>query len=499
MQTLFKPACKLPSAPATNAQRLGLGANWVVSSLLTLAALVAFSALAARPAHATLPVESWTTTSGAKVLLMRADALPILDIRIDLPAGSRAEPKGQEGLAGVVANLLGRGAEGLSETQIADAFADTGAVFSSGAGSDSAHVQLRTLATQPERDQALALFATVLHKPVFAPEVFAREQARTVAGLKEALTKPNVLADRAFAQALYPQHPYGRVATEASLANISLASVQRFYAERYVGNHAVVSMVGNIDRAQAQALAERLTAPLPSKALETAPYGALGAEALQAQMAFATTAATTPATSVGSGNVGSTGTAAPLRIAHPALQSHILMGLPALRRGDPNFFDLLVANHVLGGGGFVSRLMEEIREKRGLAYSVYSYFAPSGDAGPFQAGLQTKNEQAEEATQLLRQTLLRFLAEGPTAAELRAAQQNLVGSFPLRIDSNAELLGNLSMMGVYGLPADYLDTWPAQVAKVTPQSAKAAFASVVKPSALVTVVVGGGVQAQPKP
>ena len=180
-----------------------------------------------------------------------------------------------------------------------------------------------------------------------------------------------------------------------------------------------------------------------------------------------------------------------IQIDHPAAQSHILMGLPAMRRGAPDYFDLLVANHVLGGGGFVSRLMDEIREKRGLAYSAYSYFMPSGDAGPFQAGVQTKKESTAEAVSIMRKTILEFIEKGPTQAELNAAKQNLIGGFPLRIDSNGKLLSNISMMGLHNMPLDYLDTWTAEVNKVTVQSARTAFAKHVNPEKLVTVVVGG--------
>ncbi|HWS74444.1 MAG TPA: insulinase family protein, partial [Quisquiliibacterium sp.] len=146
----------------------------------------------------------------------------------------------------------------------------------------------------------------------------------------------------------------------------------------------------------------------------------------------------------------------------------------------------------LGGGGFVSRLYDEVREKRGLAYSVYSYFAPSLQRGPFTIGLQTKKEQTELALQVVRETLARFLSEGPTEAELAAAKANLVGGFPLRIDSNMKILDNLSTIGWYRLPLDWLERWPQRVEAVTPQQVREAFARHVRPEALATVVVGAG-------
>ena len=165
--------------------------------------------------------------------------------------------------------------------------------------------------------------------------------------------------------------------------------------------------------------------------------------------------------------------------------------LPALKRGDPDFFPLVVGNYTLGGGGFVSRLMKEVRDKRGLAYSVSSYFMPLAYLGPFQLGMQTKKAQAKEALTVSRQVLAEFLANGPTDTELQAAKQNLIGSFPLRLDSNRKLLDNVALIGFYRLPLDYLDTYQANIEKVTLDEIKAAFSRRLPTAHLVTVVVAG--------
>jgi len=150
-----------------------------------------------------------------------------------------------------------------------------------------------------------------------------------------------------------------------------------------------------------------------------------------------------------------------------------------------------VGNYILGGGGFVSRLTEEVREKRGLSYSVYSYFAPGLHAGAFTIGLQTRPDQAAQAVQVAREVLRRFVTDGPTPAELQAAKDNLVGGFALRIDSNRKLLDNVANIAAHNLPLDYLDTWTQQVAKVTVADIRAAFARKLQPERMVTVVVGG--------
>jgi zinc protease len=259
---------------------------------------------------------------------------------------------------------------------------------------------------------------------------------------------------------LYPDHAYGRSATPESIEAISRDALERFHREHYGAGGASLAIVGDLGRNEAEALAQKLTAKLPASG-SPPPIAAPGLPAGGEQ-----------------------------RIAHPAAQAHVLIGLPAVRRGDPDFFALQVGNYTLGGGGFVSRLMREVREKRGFAYSVYSAFIPLAQPGPFQIGLQTRKEQAGEAVRVAREVLARFLDEGPDEAELLAARQYLRGSFPLRFDSNRKLLDNVAAIGFYGLPLDYLDTYIDQIDKLTAAEVRAAFARHVGPENLVTVVVG---------
>jgi zinc protease len=227
-----------------------------------------------------------------------------------------------------------------------------------------------------------------------------------------------------------------------------------------VANHAVVAMIGDVSRDEADAIARELTArlpqgqPLPELPATPAPH--------QAEQ----------------------------WLPHPASQAHVRIGAPALERGDPDFFALTVGNYVLGGGGFVSRLTHEVREKRGLAYSVYSYFNPLAQPGPFTIGLQTKKDQTEEALKIVRNTLDAFLRDGPTEAEVAAAKDNLIGGFPLRIDSNRKILDNIAVIGFYRLPLDYLDTWTDKIKKVSLADIRAAFRRKLDAGKLATVVVG---------
>ena len=406
-------------------------------------------------------IQHWVAPSGARVFFVENHALPILDVQVDFAAGTAYDPVGRTGLASMTRGLLELGVDGMDETQIASRMADLGALLSGGADMDRASVSLRTLSAADKRIPALDLLRAVLVSPQFPAAAFEREKARTVAALKEAMTRPEALAGKAFWSAMYPGHAYGQQSTPESVANIVRDDIPTFYRTHYTAARATLAIVGDLSRSEAEALAQQLTTDLPSGA---------GAAPL-----------TDPLLPV----------AVEQRIAHPAAQAHVLIGLPAIRRGDPDIFPLLVGNYSLGGGGFVSRLMKEVRDKRGLAYSVYSYFHPMALPGPFQIGLQTKKAQANDALKLTRGILTGFLAEGPSESELQAAKQNLVGSFPLRLDSNRKILENVAVIGFYGMPLDYLDTYAENIEKVTVADIRAAFSRHVKPGHLVTVVVAG--------
>jgi zinc protease len=409
-------------------------------------------------------IEHWTAPSGARVFFIESRVVPIVDVQIDFAAGGAyvpEAPEGKAGVAGLTRSLMEMGAGELDEEQIAERLADSAAMLGGGADQDRASVSLRTLSSPREREAALALMQLVLQKPTFPAAALEREKARVIAGIREADTRPGSIAAKRFAAALYPAHPYGRVPTAESVEKIVRDDLVAFYRANYGARRAVVSIIGDLSRGEAEAIAQRLTADLP----EAPGKVSLPEAALPARDT--------------------------VRVEHPAQQAHIRMGLPTLRRGDPDTFPLLVGNYVLGGGGFVSRLMKEVREKRGYAYSVYSYFQPQRERGPFQIGLQTKREQAQDALKVVEQVLNGFLADGPGEEELKAAKRNLAGGFPLRIDSNRKLLEYLSVIGFYGLPTTYLDDFPRKVEAVTAADIRAAFRKHVRPEHMVTVIVAG--------
>jgi zinc protease len=429
------------------------------------AALAVAALVAAAPAWASPQIQHWTTPGGARVYFVESRGLPIVDVSVDFPAGSSRDTAERSGVAALAQGLLTLGAGGLTENDISERLADVGAQLGGRFDADRAGLTLRTLSSEREREQAFELLAKVLQQPAFSADVLEREKARVIAGIREADTKPDTIASRTMARLLYGSHPYAlRGSGEAdTVPRITRDDLLAFYRENYRRGAAVVSIIGDLDRAQAEALAERLTRGLPE-----------GRRALEL-----------PAVPEASGRTE--------RVSHPATQSHILLGHPGITRGDPDHYALLVGNYILGGGGFVSRLTAEVREKRGYAYSVYSYFQPLEGKGPFEIGLQTRNDQADEALAVVRETLERFVAEGPTDEELARAKQNIIGGFPLRLDSNRKILDYLALIGFYGLPLTYIDDFLKNVETVSAADVRDAFRRHVDPARMVTVMVGGAV------
>ena len=290
-----------------------------------------------------------------------------------------------------------------------------------------------------------------------------------MAGLFLTASKPFktvILSARAkttFMSALYQSHPYAKPSegTESTIKAIKRDDIISFYKKYYNAKNAMIAIVGAIDRSDAKIIAEDITSVIQDgKKAGKLPT----VENLEdGQNIF---------------------------IEYPSAQTHILVGQPGVKRGDSDYFPLYVGNHILGGGGMVSRLFSEIREKRGLSYSAYSYFSPMLFKGPFIAGLQTKTEQADEATSVLLDNIRNYVEKGPTEEELIAAKKNITGGYPLRIDSNSKILNYVVVIGYYKLPFDYLETFNSNVDAVTVDSIKDSFKRRFIPDKLVLVKVG---------
>lgn len=434
--------------------------------VLTAAWLTAWAVVA----QAALPIEHWTRPDGAKVYLVRTDALPMIDLQIDVDAGSRRDPAGQAGLAQATALMVGKGVAAssagpaLDENAVTEAWADLGAQFGVQAGTDRLSVQLRSLVQSDLLDAAVGLAARQLAAPAMDPGVWARERQRLEAAWREAQTRPDTWATRRFAEAVYRDHPYGREARPETWARMDTGAMLQFYRRHAATCHARVTLVGQTDRAAADRMIDRLLAgwvPHGCPALAPVPEVTAPTAAQDIRLPFA------------------------------AAQAHILVGQRGIARDDPDFLPLTVGNHILGGGGFTSRLMQELREKRGLTYGAYSYFSPGRHAGAFTASVQTRPDQARQTVDLLRAELNRFIQDGPTEQELEEAKASLINGFALRLDSNRKLLDNVAALAWNGLPLDYLDRWPDLVRAIRRDDVMRAFARVLDPKHWTTVVVGG--------
>ncbi len=419
--------------------------------------------LAAASLQASPQIEHWQTSNGARVYFVAAPELAMVDIEVVFDAGS-ARDGDLSGTALLTNAMLNEGAAGLDTNQIAAEFENVGAQFSNSSERDMSVLSLRSLTADFALKPALTIFHKVLTQPDFPSAPFERMQKQMLIGLQAEKQSPGAIASRAFYTNIYGKHPYANMPAgdESSVNKLNIATLKAFYQQYYVAKNAVIILVGALNSQQAKELAENLLAGLPDG--EAAP-------ALP-EVASLTTAKT-------------------VNIEHPSSQTHITMGQPGINRHDPDYFALYVGNHILGGSGLVSLLSNEVREKRGLSYSVYSYFRPMHQLGPYQFGLQTRNNQAKEALEVMQNTLTDFINKGPTEAELTAAKQNITGGFALRVDSNSKIADYTAMIGFYGLPLDYLDTFNAKVNAISIKQIKEAFSRRIHADKMVTILVGG--------
>jgi zinc protease len=412
--------------------------------------------------NATPEIQTWQTTNGAKVLFIPATEIPMLDVRIVFDAGS-ARDAGSSGLAALTNGLLAEGAAGKTAKQIAEIFESVGAQINYDAASDMALVGVRSLTEPRYLSAAIDGLKKVLTQPDFPQDAFLRELNRMKVAVKARQQSPSALASEAFNKAVFGDHPYATPAsgTADTLEQLTRDDVIAFYKQYYVANNATIAIVGNVDRKQAEEIVKAVITSLPAG--EKAPALPEVKPLTEAQK---------------------------IVIDFPSTQTHIFVGQPGIKRGDKDYFSLYVANHPFGGSGFSSRLVEVIREEHGLAYSVYSYFSPMRETGAFSMGMQTKNEQTEQALNLLNQQLKKYVTEGPEKDELAASLSNITGSFPLNIDSNSKLLGYIVMIGFYDLPLDYLDRFIGNINAVDVKKINDALTRRLHPDKMVTVVVG---------
>ncbi len=433
-----------------------------VETRKSFAALLALALLWPTFAAAGPKIESWQTPNGARVLFVAAPELPMVDVRVVFDAGS-ARDGNRPGLASLTNELLTEGAGPWSADELAARVDSVGASLGSDSLRDMAFVSMRSLTEPKALEVTVDTLAAVVAAPRFEPADIERLRNTRLVSLRQQEQSAGSVASKAFYRTLYGDHPYATDpdGTPESVSAITREALQEFHRRYYVASNAVVAIVGALDRAQAETLAQRVMAGVPA-----------GERPARVAEPRAPVPGEHPT-------------------AFPSTQTHIYLGQLGMARHDPDYFPLLVGNHVLGSSGLVSLLGEEVRNKRGLSYSVYSGLLPMRQTGPFMAVAQTKNSQAGEAMAVIRQTIADFVANGPTAKDLDEAKRNLTGGFPLRIASNGKIVEQLAVIGFYDYPLDWLDSYVAKVEAVTIEQVRDAFRRRIDPKGMIAVVVGG--------
>ena len=428
------------------------------------------------------PIQHTRLDDRLEVYYVLDHSLPMVDIQVDFDAGSRFDPPKRNGVSGATAQMLSKGVQGekagkhsqgssalspMDENALGQAWADIGAIFSASSSDDRLSIYMRSLVKPEILNKAIELGSREIGTPSFDPAIWSRERAVSISSIEESETQPGPVASKLFRQQVFGTHPYGQSVSVDSVKAIEASDLKRFHQQFFTPCRARVSLVGDLEASDVERIARTLLSrlPQPQSCATLAPLPTLPqVQALSQSKTVAKPFAST--------------------------QAHVLMGQVGIARGDARYFPLTVGNYILGGGGFVSRLTDQVREKRGLSYSVYSYFYPELQSGPFTIGLQTRKDQAHQALEVVNDVLNDFVTHGPTPEELQAAKDNLIGGFALRIDNNKKLLDNVANIAWYGLPLDYLQTWTQAVQAVSVESIHEAFQSVLQPKRMVTVIVG---------
>lgn len=413
------------------------------------------------PTRRTLDIQTWQTAQGTKVLFVAAPELPMFNLRLTVSAGS-SQDGDAAGLATLTNAMLNEGVPGKDVGAIAAGFEGLGAEFGNGAYRDMAVVSLRSLSAREQRDPALALFSQVIGQPTFPADALARVKNQLLAGFEFQKQNPGKLASLELFERLYGKHPYAHPSdgNAASIQAIDRTQLQAFHTRAYSAGNAVIALVGDLSRAEAESIANQVSAALPK--------GPALPRIAQPQ---------TPAPGQH-------------HIEYPSNQTHLMIAQLGIDRRDPDYAALYLGNQIFGGGGFGTRLMSEVREKRGLTYGVYSGFNAMQARGPFMINLQTRAELSEGTLALVKQLLGEYLQSGPTQEELDQAKRELAGSFPLSAASNSAIVGQLASMGFYDLPLTYLDDVMRDTQALTVEQVKAAMAKHLDPNALVVVTAG---------
>jgi zinc protease len=411
---------------------------------------------------AQLPIEHWVSPQGAQVYFLPITDIPMVDVRFHFYAGSSYDGD-TAGLSKLTNAMIGEGTKEKNVDAITAGFEKLGAKFVVNSIRDVAVVQLRSLTETQYLNPALELFAEVIGEPSFPQENFERNLGLMKTALKEQEQLPHVVISNHFFSTLFKNHPYQHPpqGTLSSLETITVDKMKAFYEKHYVTQNAVIAIVGNVSRQQAEAIVESSTQKLKAgQKPQKLPPTPIPNESHYQHVTF------------------------------PSQQTHLFIGTTSIPYGHPDFIPLLVGNEILGGGGFSSILNQVIRQDRGLSYSVSSTVAPMLAGGSFYINLQTQNANAKEALALARENLQNFITKGPTEEQLQKAKENIIGSHSLKTATNNAIASNLGSIGFYGLPLTHIDDFTEAVFQTTTASIQKAFQNNIDANRLIIMTLG---------
>jgi zinc protease len=407
-------------------------------------------------------VRKTTLSNGLTLLVAERNQLPTVHLQVLLRAGSSVDTASQVGLANLTAELLLQGTATQYATRISRRIESVGGSLTAGADLDFTSIHLSVL--KKDLPLGMELLADILLNPQFAEAEVARKIAEMKARLKRMEEEPRQIAQLAFAKSLFRDHPYAHPVegSVATLEKLTRVDIRRFFQSYYRPNNALVTIVGQINLEEATGFLEKVLGGWQAAPIQKPPVAA------------------------------PPGPARPevVKIDRSSSQANILWGHLGVNRGNPDYYTLLVMNYILGGGGFVSRLMDQIRDNLGLTYGIYSHFDAREFPGAFEISLETKNQNTNQAVAEILKELKKLLEKGVTATELAEAKAYLTGSFPLRMDTNAKMVKLLSAMEFYRLGLDYPEKFPQLINQVTEEEILRVARKYLQPDRFLLVVVG---------
>lgn len=413
--------------------------------------------------QADVEISKYVTKNGVEILYTKSENIPMIDIKITFDAGSNKDGE-LKGLSMLTHSLLDEGTSKMNSEAIASAFESTGAIFSTSVNKDKSSVSLRSLADKKYLEPSVKMLLKILSDSVFPKSEVILQKERTLSSISEDKSDPSEVSSNLFFKEIYGNYAYGfpSIGSEESIEKIKRKDIINFYKENINSSNASIAIVSSLSKKDIINLSEKI-----SKSLSFS----------------------SPKKNV-LNNFQKNNKKKYIFKKFNSEQAHIYIGGQSIKRGSKNHLPLYVGNYIFGGSGFSARLMKELRVKRGLTYGVYSYIYPMKNIGPFVVGIETKAEQAQESVRLIHKMLKEFHANGPTDKELTHAKEAIINGFPLRIDSNQDILNYLSMINYYDLPINYLNTFTDKISKITKKDILRAFKEEIDVNNLITLVVG---------